>query len=131
MRMLIASFLLMPLTGFATTIVFDNQTSYPLKTAKSRLAIQWARTTKEMQEANKALIYGTKLDLNALKMVLNAGKLRLKVPNNAEHFRVLAWSNDAKMPDLLTNWVDVVPDKTYKLEKDQLTLAVLMSGVGC
>ncbi|MCC5016026.1 MULTISPECIES: hypothetical protein [unclassified Legionella] len=117
--------------GFATTIVFDNKTTFPLKDQKSRIAVQWATTAKEMQKENKALIYGLKLNSDSLQIISQTGKSELDLPKNASHFRILVWSKGVGEPDLLTNWVSVVPNKTYTLEKDQLVPAALMSGVGC
>ncbi|HHF7344875.1 TPA: hypothetical protein ACPSKB_001287 [Legionella feeleii] len=117
--------------GFAATIVFDNKTTFPLKDQKSRIAVQWATTAKEMQKENKALIYGLKLNSDSLQIVSQTGKSELDLPKNASHFRILVWSKGVGEPDLLTNWVSVVPNKTYTLEKDQLVPAALMSGVGC
>lgn len=48
-----------------------------------------------------------------------------------EYFRVLVWSDGKSEPDLLTNGVDVVPNKTYTVRDDLLVPAVLMAGTGC
>ncbi len=117
--------------GFAESIVINNQTTFPAENQKSKLAIQWASTAKEIQEANRAIIYGLKLPPDSLQVISKSGEMTLSIPKNAEHFRVLVWSKDEEMPDLLTSWVDVVPNKLYKLQKDQLVQAVLMSGAGC
>lgn len=124
-------FLLIASTGFAANIVFDNKTTFPLKDQKSRIAVQWATTAKEMQKENKALIYGLKLNSDSLQIISQTGKIKLDIPKNASHFRILVWSKGEGAPDLLTNWVSVIPSKTYTLDKDQLVPAVLMSGVGC
>ncbi|MCL9682779.1 hypothetical protein [Legionella maioricensis] len=123
--------LLVASAGFAENILINNETTFPIKKQKSKLVIQWAASAKEIQEANKAIIYGLKLDPSSLQIISKAGENILNIPKNAAHFRLLAWSKDAEMPDLLTSWVDVVPNKSYKLQKDQLVLAVLMSGAGC
>jgi hypothetical protein len=123
--------LLVVSVGFAENILIDNETTFPLKKQKSKLVIQWAAGAKEIQEANKAIIHGLKLNPSSLQIISKSGENILSIPKNATHFRLLAWSKDGKMPDLLTSWVDVVPNKSYKLQKDQLVLAALMSGAGC
>lgn len=118
-------------TGFAETMTLGNETTYPLKGQKSKIAIQWATSAKELQESNKALIYGLKTDQKLVQPLTQAGNINLNIPKNAQHFRILVWSKGDGEPDLLTNWVQVVPNKTYTLQKDQLIPAVLMSGTGC
>jgi hypothetical protein len=117
--------------GFSDSFVFDNQTSYPNKDQKSKIAVQWATSAKEVDEGNKALMYGYKLDPSTFKIVTNQGKVTLNIPEKAQYFRVLVWSNDDENPDLITNWVDVEPNKTYTLTTDHLVPTVLMSGTGC
>ena len=115
--------------GFTENFVFDNQTSYPNQ--NSQLAIQWASSAKEVDEANKALMYGTKLDPKTFQVISEKGKIPVNMPEKAEFFRVLVWSNEDENPDLVTNWVDIVPNKTYTLTTDHLIPTVLMSGTGC
>lgn len=118
-------------TGFAENIVLENQTSYPLENQKSKIAIQWATSGKDVDEGNNALINGTKLNPDTLQVLTESGKVNLSIPEKAEYFRVLVWSKGEGEPDLLTNWVDIVPNKTYTLKKDHLVPAILMLGTGC
>lgn len=117
--------------GFAENLVLDNQTSYPLKNQKSKMVIQWATSAKEVDENNKALTHGLKMNPDSMQVLTQQGKISLTIPKKAEHFRVLAWSKGEGEPDLITNWVDVVPNKTYTLKSDHLVPAVLLSGTGC
>lgn len=121
--------LLITATGFAENLVLENQTSYPIKT--SRMVIQWASTAKEVEEGNTALMYGLKLNPASLQELTQAGKVSLSIPQKAEYFRVLVWSKGEGDPDLHTNWVEVVPTKTYTLKAEHLVPSVLMLGTGC
>ena len=125
------SLLVVATTGFADNLVIENQTSYPTKNQKSKIAIQWASSAKEVNESNSAMLQGIKLNPGALHILTQTGKINLTIPKNAEYFRVLAWSKDEVDPDFLTNWVDVVPNKTYTLKDDHLVPSVLMAGSGC
>ena len=116
-------------TGFAESLQLVNQTPYPLK--NSKIAVQWATSAKEVEECNNALMYGLKLNPGTLKVLTKSGKINLSIPKEAECFRVLVWSKGEGEPDLHTNWVDIVPDKTYTLKTDHLVPSVLMSGTGC
>lgn len=118
-------------TGFADVIYIDNQSPYPNINEKSKLAIQWATSAKEVDEANNATKQGLKLDPKTVQVVSELGKVKLTVPAKAEHFRVLVWSNGQGEPDLHTNWVDVVPNKTYTLKTDHLVPVLVMIGMGC
>jgi hypothetical protein len=71
------------------------------------------------------------LNPGTFQILTQSGKITLSIPNNAEYFRVLAWSKDEENPDFHTNWVDIVPNKTYTLEADKLVPSVFMSGSGC
>ena len=117
--------------GFASDITLDNATSYPQKNQNSKIAVQWANSAKELEEANQALASGTKLNPNTFQFLNQSGKIKLSVPKKAEYFRVLAWSKENSEPDFNTNWVEIIPSKTYRLEDDQLVPSVLMSGMGC
>lgn len=117
-------------TGFADTFLFKNQTSCPSKKIPSKMAIQWASSAKEVDEENKAVLHG-KLNPDTLYVLDKAGTVKVAIPPAAAYFRVVVWSKDQEDPDLLTNWVDVVPNKTYTLKEDHLVPAVLMSGTGC
>lgn len=124
-------FLFLATTGFADSFVLENQTSYPNQKQKSKIAIQWASSVKEVNDANTALMNGLKLNAKTLQMLKQIGTLNLNIPKKAEYFRVVAWSTGDGEPDFVTNWVDVVPDKTYTLETDHLVPSVLMQGTGC
>lgn len=126
---ILSFFVLLATAGFAENLILDNQSTYPNK--QSRLEIQWASTAKEVEEGSRALVRGIKLSRAKLQSITQLGQIKLKIPNTAGYFRVLAWKKGSNEPDLLTNWVEVVPDKTYILETDHLFPAVLMCGSGC
>lgn len=121
--------LLLSSSLFADTLTLENQTSYPTK--KSKMAVQWASSAREIEDINQAMIYGLTLNANTFKTLSQLGKTTLNIPKLAQYFRVLVWSQGQKEPDLLTNWVEIVPDKTYTLEADHLIPAVLLCGSGC
>jgi|GEM_PF-759440 len=125
------SLLIVATTGFAEDLTLWNQTSYPTKNSKSKIAVQWANSAKEVAENNNASIQGLDLNPDSLQTLPQGGKVNLSIPDNAEYFRVIVWSKGGKDPDYLTNWVDVVPNKTYELKADHLTPSVLMTGMGC
>ncbi|MBS0652456.1 MAG: hypothetical protein JSR39_02895 [Verrucomicrobia bacterium] len=127
----VLSLLVVAATGFADVIYIDNQSPYPNINEKSKLAIQWATSAKEVDEANNATKQGLKLDPKTVQVVNDLGKVKLTVPAKAEYFRVLVWSNGQGEPDLHTNWVDVIPNKTYTLKTDHLIPVLLMFGMGC
>jgi hypothetical protein len=118
-------------TGFAENLLLDNKTSYPSKDQKSKIAVQWASSGKEVDESNQAVIFGSKQNPDTIQMITQKGKIKLNIPEKAEYFRVLAWSTGEEEPDLLTNWVEIKPNKTYKLQTDHLVPSVLMLGTGC
>ncbi len=121
--------LLATTTGFADTLVLENQTSYPAK--KQKMAIQWATSARDVEEENTAVTHGYQLNPDSLQTLTQSGKVNLTIPKKAEYFRVLTWSKDKEDPDCLTNWVEVVPNKTYTLQSDHLVPVVLMAGTGC
>ena len=127
----VLSLLVVAATGFADVIYIDNQSPYPNINEKSKLAIQWATSAKEVDEANNATKQGLKLDPKTVQVVSDLGKVKLTVPAKAEYFRVLVWSHGQGEPDLHTNWVDVIPNKTYTLKTDHLVPVLLMFGMGC
>lgn len=131
MMFMIALLLGVAATGFADDIVLVNQTSYPNQKQNSKIAIQWAYTAQEVEAGNQAMIYGNKLDSSTLHVLTQSGKVKVNVPQKAEYFRVLAWSSGQGSPDLLTNWVQIVPNKSYTLKSDHLVPTVLMAGSGC
>ena len=116
-------------TGFADNLVLVNQTTYPAK--NSKMAIQWVNSGTQVDEENSAVISGTQLNPDTLQVLTQAGKVNLTIPEKAEFFRVVVWSKGQGDPDLLTNWVEIVPKKTYTLEADHLVPSVLMIGTGC
>ncbi|HEX2579330.1 MAG TPA: hypothetical protein VHK67_02885 [Rhabdochlamydiaceae bacterium] len=124
-------FLLLATTGFAENLVLENQTSYPTQNQKSKIAIQWATSAKEVDECNKAIMYGLKLNPATFQVLTQPGNVSLNIPKNAACFRVLVWSKGEGSPDFHTNWVDVLPNKTYTLKTDHLVPSVLISGSGC
>lgn len=117
--------------ALADGIVLDNATNYPAKGTAGKIAVQWADSAEATQKANKTIINGSPLDLNSLMMLSQKGQIQLTPPNHAQYLRVVVWSTDKQEPDLLTNWVDIVPNKTYVVNQDQLVPAILMSGSGC
>ena len=121
--------LLFTTAAFADNFVLENQTSYPAQ--KSKMAVQWATSAKEVDEVNKAWLTALKLNPETLQMLTQTGKINLSIPSKAEYFRVIVWSKGEGEPDFLTNWVEIVPNKTYTLETAHLIPAVLMPGSGC
>lgn len=112
---------------FADQIVLNNETTYPSNDTK--MAIQWAFSAKEVDDSNNALKHGEKLaNVHSIK---KSGKMQFSVPAGAEYFRILMWSKGSSEPDFHTNWVEVINQKEYHLQKDHLVPAVLMSGMGC
>lgn len=118
-------------TGFADSFVLNNQAANPTKNKKSKIAIQWANSVKDVEENNSRIKQGKKLNPNSLQVLTKMGKINLDIPKNAEYFRVLVWSKGVGEPDFLTNWVDIIPSKVYTLDKDHLIPLILMSGMGC
>ncbi len=131
MKKIMLFFLLLTTTGFAENLVLENQTPYPVQNQDSTIAIQWATSAKEVDEFNKAIMHGVKLNPATFQVLTQPGKVNLSIPTNAEYFRVLIWSKNQENPDFHTNWVDIAPNKTYTLTADHLVPSVLMSGSGC
>lgn len=124
-------FLFVTHIGFAAHIVLNNQTLKPTKDQQSTIIIQWATSAKDAEENNLKVRQGIKLNPDSLQTLTQTGILNLIIPKKAEYFRVLVWSKGKRDPDLLTNWVDVVPNKTYTLNEDHLIPFILMAGAGC
>lgn len=116
---------------FANSIVLDNKTDYPSKDKLGKIAIQWAVSAKAVQEENKSILNGISINSSSLMMLTQKGKVELSSPDNARYFRLVVWSNDKQEPDLLTNWVDLIPNKTYVVNQGQLVPKALLSGAGC
>lgn len=123
--------ILVATTGFAESFILNNQISNPVKNNKAKIIIQWATSTKDVEENNRKIMQGKKLNPDSLQVLTQTGKINLNIPKNVEYFRVLVWSKAKKEPDFLTNWVDIIPNKTYTLNTDHLVPFVLMSGMGC
>ncbi len=118
--------------GFADSFVLNNQVANPPNNTKFRIVIQWASSVKDIEEYNNQIKQHAKLNPRSLQVLARRGKINMDIPKNMEYFRVLVWSKGVgKQPDLLTNWVDITPNKTYTLNEDQLTPLALMSGMGC
>ncbi len=122
--------LLFATTGWAATFILNNQATHFLTEKKSRMTIQWATSAKDAEENNQLILQGKKINPKSLQRLTQTGKIILTIPKKAQYFRILVWSKDRE-PDLLTNWVDIVPNKTYSLTADYLIPRVLMTGMGC
>ncbi|KGP62846.1 hypothetical protein EP47_14290 [Legionella norrlandica] len=133
MKKILVYFYLYSMTSAALAdhIVLNNETSYPEKGKLGTIAVQWAFTAEDTQKANKNIIGGSRLDLSSLVILPQKGQIQLISPNHAQYFRVMVWSSEKPEPDMLTNWVEIVPNKTYTVNQDFLIPAVLMSGAGC
>lgn len=116
---------------FGGNIVLENKTDYPEKGKLGKIAVQWAVSAKAIQKANKSILNNATLDTGSLMILNQKGTIQLTSPNDARYFRLVAWSNDNNEPDLLTNWVDIVPNKAYVVSQNQLIPRVLMAGAGC
>lgn len=130
MMLFFLSILVAP-TGFTESFVLNNQAFNPATNYKSRIAVQWAASTKEIEESNNRLQKGSALNPNTLRVLTQIGQNNLDIPQKAEYFRVLWWSKGTKNPDFFTNWVDIESNKTYTLKKEHLIPFVLMTGTGC
>ena len=129
MILFVLSLFIIAATGFADNLILENQTTYPSENQKAKIAVQWATSAKEVEEGNKAITYSQ--PLKALETLKESGKVSLNIPEKAEYFRVLVWSKGEGEPDLLTNWVEIIPNKSYTLKPDHLVPAILMLGTGC
>ncbi|MBM3191798.1 MAG: hypothetical protein FJZ63_04010 [Chlamydiae bacterium] len=123
--------LLITATSFADNFILENETPYPNKDLKSKMAVQWATSAAGMHKCDEPFIEGSRLDKSTWVMVKKQGQVNVALPKGAQYFRILVWSHDVLVPDLHTNWVQMVPDKVYTLKKDQLSPTVLMGGFGC
>ena len=127
----IALFFLFATAAFAETLVLENRTSHPNTDENSRMAVQWASSASEVQTHNQASIQAMKLNPATLQDLNRQGKLKLSIPQHAEYFRVVVWIKGEGHPEFMTNWVEIVPNKTYQLKGDHLITAVLVVGMGC
>jgi len=127
----IVLFCLFAITLFSESFILENQTSYPTDNGKSKLAVQWASSAKEVQEHNQALLQELKMNPATTQTLSKQGTLKLSFPKNSEYFRVLVWPKGKGNLEFLTNWIEIVPNKTYLLKREHLIPAVLMYGMGC
>ena len=109
---------------FADSFTLDNKTSF------QKISVEWASSARVAQESNDALMQGDAI--SPLKLYSpDSTKSKIAIPENAAYFRVLVWENQGSPPELLTNWVEIVPGKTYLLKDEHLTPVLLMNGMGC
>jgi hypothetical protein len=108
---------------FADSITLENKSTHP------KIAVQWASSARVAQDSNDALMQGDPLpkDLYYPRKEIS----KITIPANASYFRIVAWDSKNKNPDYLTNWVEIVPDKTYEIDDEHLTPVLLMNGMGC
>lgn len=123
--------IIIPLTGFTESLILNNQTFNPMDDHRSKMAVQWANSAKDVEADNLMLKQGEKLNPRELNVLTRSGKIKLNIPDKAGYFRVLMWSKGAKTPDFMTNWVDVESNKIYTLNKEHFTPSILMMGTGC
>jgi len=116
--------LLLTATLIADSFKLNNETSFP------KISVEWASSAREAQEKNEALMQGEAT--NPLKLYSpNGAKSKIAIPKDAAYFRILVWKGQGTLPELLTNWVEIIPDKTYLLKDEHLTPVLLMNGMGC
>jgi hypothetical protein len=108
----------------ADSFTLNNETSF------QKIVIEWASSARAVQESNESLMQGDPINPSKL-YAANRSQSKITIPRNATYFRVLVWQGQDKIPDLLTNWVEIVPNKTYQLQDEHLTPVLLMNGVGC
>lgn len=117
--------------AFSNTIIIENKTNYPEKNKDEAIAVQWAVSANATENANRGILNAEGVNSNFFMLLTQKGKNQLALPNEARYFRIIVWFNNKQEPVLLTNWVDVVPEKTYVVNQNQLVHRVLMSGAGC
>lgn len=117
--------------GFTENFTLNNQSSYPNQNQKSKIAIQWASSAREVDEENHSVSYGMGVNPQRLQIINQTGDISLTIPEKEEYFRVIVWSKGEGDIDFVTNWIDIVPNKTYTLKADHLVPVVLMAGTGC
>lgn len=115
----------------ANNIVLKNDTNYPEKGKPGTIGVQWATSTEDTQKANKGITNDSIIDLSLMKVLSQKGHTQLSPPEHSQYFRVVVWSTGKDKPDFVTNWVNIIANKTYIVKQDQLIPAVLMSGAGC
>lgn len=118
-------------SSYAEYFVLNNQAFNPRANQKSKIAIQWASASPEVMTSNKQVREGLKLSSKRLKFLNQKGNINLDIPKNAKYFRIVLWSKGGENADFITNWIDIVPNKTYTLNSDHLVPLALMAGTGC
>lgn len=121
----------MATTAHSEQFMIDNQTAYPARHQKFNIAVQWANSSKDIEVKQPVTAQGLKKHSVTLKLLTQIGKINISSPNKAEYFRVLVWSKSTNDPTFVTNWVNIVPNKTYTLNKEHLIPVALMAGTGC
>lgn len=111
-------------TLFADHIILKNETSF------SKIAVQWASSARMAQESNDTLMQRNPIPPASLSH-LHQNKETVSIPKNTAYFRVLIWNSAQKYPEFLTNWVELVPGKSYLLKEEHLTPLLLLNGMGC
>ena len=116
-------FLLFASALFSDSFTLENKTSF------KKIAIQWASSARVAQESNESLMQEDPLPKDLY--YLHRSSSKVDIPSTASYFRLLVWEGKEKEPHLLTNWVEIVPDKTYSIKEEHLTPILLMNGMGC
>src|SRR5947199_40466 len=75
MKLLILFVLFAQASVFAENIVLDNRSGYPQKNQKSKIAVQWAVTAREVDEANKAIMHGYQMKPETFQDITQGGKI--------------------------------------------------------
>lgn len=114
---------------FADVITIDNQTNYPGKKSNTKIGVQWASSSQEMNQKTIGTMH--QIDEKADFALSKEGKNQLNVPSHAKYFRVCLWTNGDSAPEYITSWVLIVEDKNYTLKQNDFYPAVLSSGSGC
>jgi hypothetical protein len=107
----------------ADSLILENTTGH-------KIAVEWASSARIAQESNEALMQGEEISPSKLYSPRDI-KTTISIPKNASYFRVLVFQTKNGVPELLTNWVDVVSGKTYVLKEEHLTPVLLLNGIGC
>ena len=93
--------------------------------------MQWVVSAKAIQKANENTVRDLALNPGSLMFINQKGATRLDIPNKARYFRLVVWTSYKKKPDLLTNWVNIVANKIYVVNQNQLITKALAAGSGC
>lgn len=114
---------------FGDKIILENQTPYPSKASKSKMELQWATSSEEMNDKNINTVYQMQGPESTVPVTV--GKNQINVAPNQKYFRILVWTKEGTAPTYVTSWVPIVPDKTYRLQEKDLYFSVLTAGSGC